>query len=662
MTHPDVQFRQELEKAAEHFCRQELSQAQSICRQILARKPDHPQALHLLGLVAADLGQPQAALDLLRQAIAADPQAAECYFDLGQVLWAAGRKDDAIAAIRQGLALQPDNADAHNSLGIKLAAMGQNDRALAAFRQALTIHPDHPLANNNLGNLLSAMGQTEQAIDCYRRAVAAMPDFALAYNNLGLALRVCGMYEQAAASLQRAVELQPGYAEAWNNLANVYRDQGHLEQAINACQRARSLKTDEPCFHDNLLLTMLYLPDCDQQTIFQEHRLWDQHHAKPLSRFIEPHNNAPDPDRPLRIGYVSADFRDHPVARFLLPLLQNHDRQRFRVHCYSNSALEDSVTESIRLAVDVWRPIVTLDDQAAARLVREDGIDILVDLSGHTAGNRLLVFARKPAPVQISWLGYPDTTGLEAIDYRITDELADPPGMTQQYHTEQLIRLPRTAWCFSPPDDAVKAERTPDDRPMTFGCFNNLAKVTDPMLRLWARILSEVEGSRLFLKAAGLNSPVAQRRIEQIMSAAGIGRDRLILRGHERSYQSHLALYGQVDVALDTFPYTGTTTTCEALWMGVPVVTLVGSTHRSRVSLSLLSSIGLAQLSARSEDEYVSIAVELARDRAGLAKLAASLRRMMPHSPLMDGRAFAAAMEQAYRSVWRHWCEQKIRR
>jgi predicted O-linked N-acetylglucosamine transferase (SPINDLY family) len=340
-----------------------------------------------------------------------------------------------------------------------------------------------------------------------------------------------------------------------------------------------------------------------------------------------------------------------------MPFLEHHDRERFELFAYAQVAAPDEWTERARRQVDHWRSLVNVPDAAAADLIRGDEIDILVDLAGHTDGNRLLVFAHKPAPVQATYLGYPGTTGLSAMDHRFTDALADPPGMTEAHHSERLVRLPECAWCYRP-----DTETPPGPSPamlrgyVTFGSFNNLSKVNERMLRVWSRILQAVPGSRLLLKSAGFISTEARRRTrETLMAGTGISGDRLDIRGPEDSHESHMELYREMDIALDTFPYHGTTTTCEALWMGVPVVTLAGQTHVSRVGVSLLTHAGLPELVAGSEDGYVRIAVELAGDAGRLSNHRAGFRDRMRASRLMDEQPFSRGLEASLRRMWTSW-------
>jgi predicted O-linked N-acetylglucosamine transferase (SPINDLY family) len=430
-----------------------------------------------------------------------------------------------------------------------------------------------------------------------------------------------------------------------------------LDDAIAAYRQAMLLWPHFSDANSNLLLALNYHAGMEPRTIFEEHLRWNRELAEPLRPFIQTPRNDRSPDRRLRIGYVSPDFRDHPVGHFLLPLLAKHDHERFEIFCYAPPVPPpDSMTERLRAHADHWRSLTGLADGRAAELIRQDQIDILVDLSGHTSYHRLLLFAHKPAPVQVTWLGYPNTTGLATMDYRLTDAYADPPGLSESWHSEQLWRLPQCAWCYRSPGSSPVTLR--NNGPITFGCFNNFAKVTEPMLLLWARILQAVPHSRLLLKTRALGSGSTQQRVRQILCEAGIGAERLELRGYEAAYDDHLAFYQRLDIALDTFPYHGTKTTCEAMWMGVPVVTLAGTTHASRVGVSLLSNIGLPELVASTPEEYVRLAAELATDASRLSHLRNTLRQRMEGSPLMDAPRFARDVDSAYRSMWQKWCAQ----
>ena len=620
MTMPALTIPQALALALQHHQAGRLQPAEQLYRQILAQQPQHAEALHLLGVIANQTGHSGEAVNLIGQAIALNPRFPAALNNLGIALQDLGRVDEAIAAHRQALALDPNDAATYSNLGNALQDNGQLDEALAAFRQAIALNPNHAKAYSNLGNVLEAKGQLPEAIAACRQALA----------------------------------LDPNLFEANANLGNALMEDGQLDAALIACRKALALRPNHAGIHSNLVFRMHYHPAMDAPTLAAEHRRWNHQHAQPLQPFIPPHRNDRSPDRRLRIGYVSPDFREHPVGRFLLPLLAHHDHNNFEIFAYAQLPASDAMTAQLRSHTDHWHGLARVSDPQAAELIGAHQIDILIDLAGHTANSRLLVFARKPAPVQVTYLGYPDTTGLATMDYRLTDAWADPPGQTESYHSEALVRLDPCAWCYQPRASPPVTPRP--DGPITFGSFNTFVKVTAPMLHLWSRILKAVPDSRLLLKALALGSESTRQRVRGLLGQEGIGPERLELRGGEPHYADHLALYHRIDVALDTFPYHGTTTTCEALWMGVPVVTLAGSCHVSRVGVSLLTTAGLPELVATTTEEYLQIAASLAHDRPRLTHLRATLRPQLQQSPLMDAPRFARTIEAAYRQMWRQWC------
>jgi predicted O-linked N-acetylglucosamine transferase (SPINDLY family) len=475
---------------------------------------------------------------------------------------------------------------------------------------------------------------------------------------LGNSLEKVGKLEESLAAYKTAVELKPDFAAALNNLGGALNHRGLHREALACYSRSMAADSAMMSAHSNYLYSMHFDPEFSAATIYEAHRAWEQLHAAPLKVFQQPHGNLRQPDRKLRIGYVSADFRDHPVGRFFFPLLALHDPAHFEIFCYSNDSGSDHLTRQLQHHAKVWREIGRMSDERAARLIRDDQIDILVDLAGHTAGNRLAVFAYKPAPVQVTWLGYPDTTGLSSIDYRLTDIHADPPGLTEKFHTEQLVRLPETFLCYRPDDENFPIGPAPAlaRSYVTFGSFNTLAKINRALVERWAQILRQVPGSHFLFKTKYLGDPSARQHLLDLFDGCDIPADRLEFRSGTPSHVEHLQQYADVDIALDTFPYHGTTTTCEALWMGVPVVTLVGDRHQCRVGQSLLSNVGLPELAGSTPEEYVRIAVDLARSIPRLSQLRSGLRERMRNSPLMDAAGFARNVEAAYRQMWLSWC------
>ncbi len=634
-----------------------IDESIAACRQAIALKSDLPEAYINLGNALTEKGAIEEAIAAYHQALALTPNSPNAHSNLGNVLRDAGQLDEAIAACRQAIALKPDFPEAYVNLANALRETGHLDEAIAACQQTLALAPNSPKAYSNLGNILRDAGQLDASIAACRQAIALKPNLPEAHVNLGLTLGNKGQLDESLAASQRAIALKPNCPEAYNNLGNTLKDLGQLEAAIAAYRQAIARRPNFANAHSNLVLAMHYHPAYDAQAIAEEHRRWNLQHAEPLKQYLRPHSNSRDPDRRLRIGYVSPDFREHPVGRFLLPVLTHHDKNQFEVFAYSQVLVPDAMTFRLRSYADGWRSTVGLSDAQVADLIRQDRIDILVDLAGHTAHNRLLVFARKPAPIQVTWLGYPDTTGLNTIDYRLTDAYADPPGTTDALCTEQLVRLPQTAWCFDPPDSRPVPPRA-HSAAITFGSFNNFAKVTEAMLRTWGRLLQALPEARLLIKASSLADATVQQRVRQIMREAGVAPNRVELRGWDNTYQEHLASYAAVDIVLDTFPYHGTTTTCEALWMGIPVITLAGQTHVSRVGVSLLHNVGLPELVARSEAEYLRIACELANHLPRLRELRSTLRQRMEQSRLMDAPRFTRDIEAAYAQMWRGWCAE----
>jgi len=627
------------------------AEAEKFCREILVHEPAHADTLNLLWEMAFDADTPGAIVDWLVKAIAVDDTVAAFHHMLGCALQAQGKIEDAAAAFNRTLELDPAHAKAANNLGCLLEATGNLNGAAQCYQTAVRNDPKLTHALYNLGNLYKQLGDAAEAAKYIGEALALEPAHAEWLCNLASLQYGRLQLDEAVASLQAAMKLDPAFDRAYSQLGAVQVVTGHIREARESLRKAQELKPDAAT-ESWLLLLEHYFTDQDPQATFDAHLAWADRHARRLTRVTDHGSRSRSPGRRINIGYVSPDFVRHPVAYFIEPVLAAHDRQSFNVFCYSGAARADEVTARLRASAENWHDTSELTDEKLADRIYADGIDVLVDLAGHTGGGRLQVFARKPGRVQVTWLGYPDTTGLGMMDFRISDEVADPPGLTERFQSEKLVRLPGSFLCYAPPADSPEVALPPatGDR-VTFGCFNNLAKVTPEMMALWAELLRRLPHARLILKSYGLASESARRGLRDLIQERGIDAGRLELLGSDRSPAEHLAKYGEIDIALDVFPYNGTTTTCEALWMGVPVVTLAGSTHVSRVSASILSSVGLAELVAQTPEQYLDIARRLAGDVDRRRALRTGMRARMLSSPLLDAPRFVRGLESAYREM-----------
>ena len=600
-----------------------LAEAESLYRQILAADPGHVASLTMLAAIGHQLGRPA----------------------------------DALALLDRALALDPAQAAVHYGRAVALQGLGRREEAAAAYRQAIALKPDYVEALHNLAALHQNSGGQNEAVALYRQVLALRPDFADAWNNLGVALREATRYAEAVQCFEQGLALDPRHAEMHNNLAVVLKAQGRIDDAVPHYEQALALKPDYLGAHSNLLFSMNYRAGLDGRAVFEAHRTWDARHGQPRAPDQPARPRDRDPDRRLRIGYVSPDLRTHSVAYFFEPLLAHHDPATVETYCYANVPVADRTTLRLKALAQHWRQVDRLDEAAIADRIRADGIDILVDLAGHSSGNLLTVFARRPAPLQVTWLGYPNTSGLAAMDYRLTDAIADPPGDADALHSEILERLPHGFLCYRPPDAAPAVGQLPADLSgaVTFGSFNNLAKVTPQVVAVWAEILRRLPSSRLVLKAGGFEDDGTRRRFARLFEAEGVAAERLDLLPQLAGMAEHLAAYRRLDLALDPFPYNGTTTTCEALWMGVPVLTLAGRQHAGRVGASLLTGLDLGGFVAEDAAGYIDSAVRLAGDLPALAALRASLRSRLERAPLCDAAGFARQVEAAYRRFWRRY-------
>jgi protein O-GlcNAc transferase len=656
---------------------------------VIALKPDDAEVHNNLGNALFAQGKFEGAVERYKQAIALRPNYPEVHYNLANALKELDLLDEAVEWFKRALELNPDYFEACNNLAVALASSGSLDEAVAYYERALSAKPDDAECIANLADALVTQGKLGLARFHYDRALKLKPDYLAAINGLGAALRSERRLVEAVAQFQHALTIDPRSAESHYNLALTHFDFGRDDEAIAGYHRALTLKPDyaeahnalglalvargendeaaahykralvvAPNYtvaHNNLLMCLTY-SDRSCEEIFSAHlRFAKAHERGSLASGV--HLNDRGRARRLRVGYVSPDFKRHVTAMFMRPLLEAHDHLDVEVFCYAEIAQPDESSEQFKAMADQWLITVGMSDQTLAERIRADGIDILVDVAGHTAGNRLTMFARKPAPVQVTWLGYPNTTGLSAMDYKLVDSITDPEGEAKVWSTEALVRLDGGLLCYRPSPDFPEPAPPPClvDGYITFGSYNNPSKFGEATLEAWAQVLARVPKSRLVLMGRCFDDENARSRIQEKFVQHGVSPDRLWLKGRTPSAAPH---YASIDIALDPFPYNGTTTTCEALWMGTPVIALAGERHAGRVSASILTRVGLEDLVARDVAEYLDIAARLAADHGEIARLRRTLRSRMAASPLCDGPGFARNVERAYRQMWVRWCER----
>lgn len=656
------------ETAFKHYHSGLPDEARQLCIRILEVEPAYGQALYLLALIAINSGDPQLALDLAGESVRLLPNVSHCHLLRGQILLRLRRWEEAAVSVLESLRLKPTEADALTCLAHIRKAQDRPEEAIELYERSLSLRPAHFETLAELGTVLRSVRRQQEAIQRYQAALALCLDHAMVRNNLALAYGEAGQPDRGVALLEEVIGAAPDVVQYRFNLGQLLSFSGRYEDARKVLAEVADMREaavqmgpllfhlgrvaealqwnrehlatarEAPETHAMLLMAAHYDPDLSAAEVYAEHRRWATLHA--------PACPARPPCRAsqgkIRIGYVSADFYRHPVGWFLQPVLASHNTDEFEIHCYSTGLKTDSLTDEFR-GRSVWREASGWGPERLAAEIRNDGIDILVDLGGFTANNRLLTFALRPAPVQVTWLGYPHSTGLDAIDYRLTDAWADPPGHSEQLHSEKLLRLPEGFLCYGPDPESPTPEAP--QGPVTFGCFNGLAKINDRVIEVWARILNRVPESRLYLKTRPLQCEETQAVMRARFAAAGVDPARLIMDSFDGSHADHLAAYNKVDVALDPFPYNGTTTTYDALWMGVPVVALEGDRHVSRVCVSILNRAGHPEWLAATPQEYEDIAVRLATvPRPG------ERRRFLPPA-MTDGPAFTRTLEGAYRSL-----------
>ena len=664
----------------------QLDASMKSCLQALEIQPDHPEAHNNLGLALTDLGrptdavvsylralhinldqakvhnnlgvalqslgQPDSAVASYRRALQIKPDYAEAHCNLGTALQDLGKLDDAIANYHRALEIKPRLAEAHGNLGNALRSLGRIEDAIASYRQALKFNPDYAETHSNLGNVFNDLGQFDDAVASYSRALQIKSNIAETHSNLGNALQSLGHLDEALASHVRAIGIKPDYPEAHNNLGNALKDLGQLDSAAASYCRALQLRPDFAAAHSNLLFTLNYHPDKSGEEIFADYIEYDKQFGLPHRGTWRAHGNNRDTRRRLKVGYVSPDFCRHSIRHFLEPLLAHHDKAAVEIYAYAELLRGDEVTARYQGYADHWVPTVGMSDAALAERIRADGIDILVDLAGHTANNRLQAFARKPAPVSLSWLGFGYSTGLTAVDYLLTAEASIPTG-SEALFSEMPWRLETPSCAYRPAEGMGQVSPLPAAARgyITFATLTRAVRINHRTISVWSALLKRVDGARLVIDSQNFQSAATQDALTEKFAEHGIRRERLEIGFHSPPWD---VLRG-IDIGLDCFPHNSGTTLFEMLYMGVPFVTLAGRPSVGRLGSSILHGLGHPEWIAGTEDEYVEIAAALAADLPPLASLRAGLRGAMQTSPLMDEAGFARKVEAAYLEMFGKW-------
>jgi protein O-GlcNAc transferase len=640
------------EQGLNFYQKGKLVDAEKAYKKAIKINPDFAEAYNNLGNILVDKKQYAQAVQSYKKSLRKFPDNPMLLNNIGNALQFLGENDDAIRWLKEAIDKDPSYADAYNNLGNAHKACEDFEKALGFYKKALQLDSGLIDVYSNIGDVFCALKNWQAAKECYEKATIFKPGSYEAFLNLAVMQNKLEDYEGVVSSCNKSIDIKPDNPAAYFYRGCSFQFLGRLDEALVSYEKAIELKMPflAACRNRNFLLN--YFSQCSVDDVYRKHLEYEKHLKLEVKRKKYKFNR--ESKSVLNVGYVSGDFRNHAVSYFFEPLAAAHDKGKFEIFCYYNDDIEDETTQRIKNYVNYWRDIYTMTDEQVVELVRNDNIDILVDLSGCTRGYRLPVFFCKPAPVQVTWLGYPNTTGLNAIDYRFTDEISDPPGQSDEVYTETLVRLPHGFLCFKGDDKISESECLPSNKKeyLTFGSFNNLNKVTDEVVALWSQLMASVPRSRLLLKSKVFASDKAKERYLLMFEKNGIDRSRLDLYSWLSDKDGHLRLYDEVDIALDTFPYNGTTTTCEALWMGVPVVTLAGDRHASRVGASILTQVGLGHYIANDEKSYIDIGVGLAQDKDILMELRTGLRQKMKSSYLCDSADFARNIESKYCEMW----------
>ncbi|HED13498.1 MAG TPA: glycosyltransferase family 41 protein [Gammaproteobacteria bacterium] len=645
-----------------HYDTGDYSAAQGYFRRVLEVEPSNIKIARLSALSLTAQGRYQEAIECAQVIIRQRPTDLNAIILYAQILENLGRQNEAVVALRQACTLYPDNPDAYYLLGRCSRTLGDTRTATGAYQKAAQLSPNNIEYQLEFPRYLLETGKILPAVSAYEALLPRFPGNTKILNSLANVLVIVCRADEAIEHLKQSIALNPDQFDAYNILGNAYKLAGHVADADRCYSESISLNNANHYIHSNRLLNLNYLAGIDNAALFKEHLAWAEVATSGKSPRVS-FDNEPEVNRRLRIGYVSADLRHHAIYYCVEPIIENHDHESFEVFCYYNKTIRDQVTERFMNHSDHWRNIAGLSDGEVFNLITDDKIDILVDLSGHTAGNRLPVFVRKPAPIQVTYECYPHSTGLRAIDYKLTDAVIDTDE-DRPYHTEQLYFFSDCFICYKPQDQtpAITALPALKNGYVTFGSFSNLFKINEKVLNLWCEVMKSVDDSRLIFFRRSIESGAIDR-IRDFFSDHGVSPSRLTFLNdipdrwkHLPPGAAHLGLISEVDILLDTFPYSSHTIALEALWQGVPTVTLYGNRHAARVCATLLTAVGLEELIAHSIEEYISIVGNLAQNHGRLGEIRSTLRTVMEDSPLMRYKEFTGAIENAYRDMWTKWC------
>ncbi|MEN9211294.1 MAG: tetratricopeptide repeat protein [Thermostichus sp. DG02_4_bins_136] len=624
-------------------------------------EPNYAEAHHNLGVLYRTEKKLHLAKHHLRLAIEINPEQSEYWHSLGCYYLDFAKAEKAVKCFEKAIELNPGFAQAYNNLGLAYRLLQRKDDAEFAFYKAAELSQDFAEPYCNIGVTLFEQKKYDDALEHFQEAIRLKPDLADAYFYKGLTLSKQSRTQEAIDCYLQAIERKPNFAVAYQNLGGAYLEQCRLDKALDNYRKALDIAPGFNGAMSNILMVSHYSENFDPVETFLEHQRWGIRYQSQFQSYWKPYTNPKITQRPLKIGYLSGDFRLHSVNFFMDSIYEHHNQEKFQIYCYSNVDQPDVVTKKIAEWATGWRDISKLSDEKAAELIRKDQIDILVDLAGHTGGTRVHLMALRPAPVQVTYLGYPDTTGMSVVDYRVTDNIADPYGVTDKLHTEKLVRMPHSFLCYKPSREAPQIQDPPllKNGFVTFGCCNNPSKITPQVIRLWAEILKAIPNSRLHLKNQRYRDASTCKLFLERIGSYGIEESRVELEYGRQGFAEHYGAYSEVDIALDPFPYNGTTTTCETLWMGVPVITLEGKAHVSRVGVSILKTVDLQELIAKNQEHYIDITRKLSEDRDLLVWLRRTMRERLLSSPLLRGVQFTAFLEKAYTLMWEQYCQDK---